>query len=388
MSPSSHTWVNILHLYQPPTIDAATLKVVVQESYIPLVRFLTKYPHMRLTLNVNSCLTYQLYETGYKSLLHDIQKLIKRGQIELTDTAAFHPLLPLIDLREVKKQISINWEMNQGLFRLTERPKGFFLPECAYSKEVARLIKKCGYEWILLDEISFDGTLHPIDPEKKYEITDIGLPVIFRDRTISRSFVPETLLELHSKNKLPSMVITATDAELYGHRHKDIHHCLDALARNNNIRTIPVSEYLSTITQIISCDPVPSNWDSDEKELRKKLPYFLWHNPKNNIQMNLWRLARLAYSLVEPREGKDDYWWARLHLEKGLSSCTFWWASGKDFRLFGPPAWKPDEVEKGANELIRAIRSLDIDHKTKLKAERLYFKIHRAVWVTHWKKYA
>ena len=91
--------------------------------------------------------------------------------------------------------------------------------------------------------------------------------------------------------------------------------------------------------------------------------------------MLLWKLANQAYNLVEKRENEEDYWWARLHLERGMSSCTFWWVSAKDFRLFLPPAWKPDEVEKGANELIRAIRSLNIDKKTKIKAEKLYFKI-------------
>jgi len=380
------TWVNILHLYQPPTIEKETLKVVVAESYRPLVEILKNNPDFKISLNINSCLSYLLYEFGYEQLLADLSDLINSGQVELLDTAAYHPILPLLTERETAKQIKINWEMNQGLLKLKSRPRGFWLPECAYSKKVAEVIKAAGYQWIVLDEISYQGKLGKINYNQKYKIEDLDLGVVFRNRELSKSYVPDALIELIDKNQLPDMIVTATDGEIYGHRHIDFKNNLEKIIKNKNIVTKTVSEYLQSLKEETICRPIPSNWDSEPVELKQNKPYFLWYNKKNKIHMKLWKLANLAYELVESHEGKEDYWWARLHLERGMSSCTFWWASDKDFKLFGSPAWKPDEVEKGANELIRSIRSLDIDKKIKIKAEKLYFKLKRQLWLKHWKK--
>jgi len=105
--------------------------------------------------------------------------------------------------------------------------------------------------------------------------------------------------------------------------------------------------------------------------------------------MKLWQLANLVYKTVEDYKKDDNYGWARWHFVRGLASCTFWWASAKDFRLFGPISWSPDEIERGSNELIRAIRALDdvTTRRTKIKAERLYIKIKQMVWDRHWKYY-
>lgn len=386
MTHDSTIWVNILHWYQPPTIEAETLKVVVEESYRPLLAFLQEHSQYHLTININSCLTYLLYEHGHEDIIQNLKQLIHSGQVELIDTAAYHPILPLLSEQEVRKQVIINQDMNRGFFELTDelQPRGFFLPECAYSSEVAAVIAQMGYEWILLDEIAYNGTLQHIDPAKKYEIENLGLAVVFRNRTFSKSYVPDHIQQLLTKKNLPSHIVTATDAELYGHRHKDIHHNLRKTINDPRITTLTASAYLDSLSEITTTNPVASNWDAEEKDLQDNLPYSLWYNPNNKIQNKLWSLAENAYELVEAREDAPDYWWARLHLERGLSSCTFWWASGKDFKLFSGPAWKPDEIEKGANQLIKAIRSLSVDKEVKLRAEKQYLEILHDIWHKHW----
>jgi hypothetical protein len=75
---------------------------------------------------------------------------------------------------------------------------------------------------------------------------------------------------------------------------------------------------------------------------------------------------------------------------RGLASCTFWWASAKDFKHnFGPYAWNPDEIERGLEELIRSIRSLENEklRADKLKAEKIYLKIKAMIWKRHWQYY-
>ena len=85
--------------------------------------------------------------------------------------------------------------------------------------------------------------------------------------------------------------------------------------------------------------------------------------------------------------------WARWNFVRCIASCTFWWASAYDFKHnFGPKAWSPDEIERGVDEFIRAIRSLENSTtlREKRSSEELLILIKRLVWLEHWtyqKKY-
>ena len=133
-----------------------------------------------------------------------------------------------------------------------------------------------------------------------------------------------------------------------------------------------------------------SSWESSPAEIKAGQPYILWQNKKNKIQTNLWKLAELALSLGEQYKKDKNYYWYRWHLDRGLASCVFWWASAHDFsKVFGPYAWSPDYIERGLGDLVRSVRSLNNPKtkKQKLAAENYYLKISKLVWESHWKKY-
>ena len=86
---------------------------------------------------------------------------------------------------------------------------------------------------------------------------------------------------------------------------------------------------------------------------------------------------------------KDKNWhWARNHLDRGVSSCTFWWASAKQPSDFSPLTWNPDMIDNGVEELVRAVRALEgASTKEKIKAEKIYIDIKKNTWLDHWNKY-
>jgi len=382
-------WINFLHFYQPVNTDAHIIKEATEKSYLRVVRALEENPHIKFTFNVNGCLFYRLEELGYSNLLRRLVVLVKKGQLELTGNAAYHPLLPLIDIREVERQILETESLLQKYFGQNYKPKGFFLSEMAYSQKVAELIKKMGYEWIILDEISKSGKLEEVDQSKEYVDKYSGLKVIFRSRNLSNSFVPRTIQKLHEE-KREGCFVTATDGELYGLRHIDHTGEFEKILKIKDLKTLTISECQKTKKESEIVSPVSSNWESTESEMCNKRPFFLWHNKKNVVQANLWRLANLTYKAVESRTDDDNYVWARWHLVRGLASCTFWWASGKDFsHNFGPLAWNPDEIERGTNEFIRAVRALENENtrSLKMKAEKLYIQIKKQIWEQHWAYY-
>lgn len=382
-------WINFIHIYQPPTSDKERIMSVVNESYQFIADILKKNSNFKLTININACLTEQLAKFGYEELLGDIKSLLEKGQIELVESAAYHPILAMLPEKEIERQIRINKTINSKYFGDAYLPKGFYIPEMAYTEKVAKMIKSLGYEWIILDEINYNGKLGQVNFNKKYKIKNVGLNVVFRNRSISQSYVPDKILSLIEAKSVPEIVITGTDGEIYGHKHKDINGNLAKIANEKDIETQTVSEYLGEMSEEEEVKLVDGSWESTEEELEKKKPFMLWDDPKNKIHSKLWSLTKLAIEAVSENTDDPNYGWARIHLDRGLASCTYWWASARDFKLFSSLAWNPDEIEKGLEELIKSIRSLDkMDCKIKIKAEQVYVKIKQKIWEKHWRYYA
>ncbi len=381
-------WINFLHLYQPVNTDGHVIKEATEMSYLRLVRSLEEHPQIKFTFNIAGCLFLRWEELGYHDLIKRLNKLVSTGQLELTGSVAYHALLPLIPKEETIRQIKENEEILKKHFGKNFKPKGFFLPEMAYGANVAKIIKELGYEWLVLDEIAYNGHLNQVDFNKSYQDTNSGLKIIFRSREYSKCYVPELIIKKIEKPEEKN-IITATDGELYGLRHVDQTAELEKLLKINSLKTQTISEFISKHNDLEAVDIKPCSWDSLESELKKNIPYALWFDKKNKIQQKLWQFANLVYQIIEKNQADKNYTWARWHLVRGFASCTFWWASAKDFRLFGPISWSPDEIERGLNELIRAVRALDdiTTKKIKIKSEKIYIDIKKMVWNKHWNYY-
>ncbi len=386
-------WINFLHFYQPVHTDAHFIKEATEKSYKRIISALEANPDIKFTLNINACLFLRWEELGYSDLIKRIAVLLEKKQIELTGNAAYHPLLPLIPREEVEKQIEESEKIFKKHFGSNYKPRGFFMSEMAYGKEAAKIVKSFGYEWTILDEISYNGKLKQVDFRKCYIDKASKLKLVFRSRKLSSGYVPKAVSKLLDKANGEIIAITATDAELYGLRYNDIHDELGKLFKNEHLETKLISDYLDSVLidkQGKEIDLVSSNWESTERELKDRRAYPLWKDNKKEIHKKLWQLANHAYTTVNKHQDDSNYYWARWHLVRGLSSCTFWWASGKDFRyIFGPYAWNPDEIERGTNELIRSIRALnnELTITDKIKAERLFVEIKKIVWEKHWTYY-
>lgn len=376
-------WINFLHLYQPMNADVSVIKEATEKSYERIIRALEKNPKIKFTLNISGCLIVRWDELGYRGFIERIVKLLKDGRIELTGTAAYHALLPLMPVDEVKYQIIENEKILNKYFA-GYKPRGFFLPEMAYSKEVARIVKSFGYEWIILDEILYDGEFGEVDFKKVYQDKNSGLKIIFRSRKLSKAYPPDVLKD---KIKTDELFISATDAELYGLRHIDPTGEFEKFLENN-IETLTTSEFVDSKKVVNEIKPISGSWESEPKELRNNKPFVEWQDEKNNIQKDLWLFVNFVYKTINKYKKDKNYPAARWHLDRGLASCVFWWASGRKLGIFSPLSWSPDDVERGINELIRAIRSIENKKANieKIKAEKMSAKIREELWVKHWKQ--
>ncbi len=377
-------WINFFHIYQPFYQNKETLEKVSKESYQTITRVLLSHPRIKFTANISGVLI-DLLSSHHQNILADFKKLVARGQLELTGSAKHHPLLPLLPKEEILRQIKLNENTLRKFFGSLYNPQGFYIPEMAYHREVAKIAKKLGFKWLILDEIAL-GKLNLADANFLYTIKNIGLKAVFRNRKISKTYIPTTIAAILERKELPPYLITANDGELYAYHLQDPTKSLTKILKNKKIKTLTISQYLKRLTVKQDVHLVPSNWETTPSELKRKIPYALWDDPQNPIHKYLWRLAYLAIEFVKKKPRDANFSWSRLHLDQGLASCTWWWASGRDIRYPHPPAWYPEFVEKGALELMRSIRSFhQLPFQQRMKAEKLYVKIIEKIWQKHWK---
>ena len=380
--------LNFLHLYQPANSSSARIKEAVDKSYYRLTRLLEEHPDLRCTVNISACLLERLKEDGYAELLDRWRCLASSGRLELVGSAAYHAFLPFLPETEVRYQIRRQEEITAEILGVDLRGRGFFLPEMAYTPALAKLIKAVGYRWLILDEASLPAGAVP-SAGAAYRDLNSDLSVIVRQRELSNAYIPDLIQGLLARKPPVDLLVIATDAELYGLRHEDPTAELEKMAGMPEIKTETISEFLNKAAAAPAISFRAASWETNWS-VDGKQPFLVWHDRRNRLQLELWRLAFLVLAAGDKYSQDPNYIWYRWHLDRGLASCMFWWASGCDFfHNFGPKAWSPDEVENGLNDLIRAVRSLQTpaSRKEKLAAEKLAAKIRYRLWQRHWRHY-
>lgn len=383
-------WAPFLHLYQPPTQFPGVLKKIAEESYVPLVSFLERNPKSKVTLNINASLTEQLNRAGFDDVLAGLRRLAEKGQVELTGSAAYHPLLSRIPFSEISRQVRLNEEINRDFFGGIYKPRGFFPPEMAYSKKVGDAVAELGYEWILVEDAC--SSVQPLSFDKVYRLDKLNLAVFFRQRKLSLAIAFNQVqnaeeFEALAKKELKDsdFILTALDGETFGHHHKDGFDILEGLY--GKFESVTISELVSRYPKGEDNDPMESTWAASREDCRKGLIYPRWDHLGSPLHPKQWELYRLALTVVEgyvhqiPSQimgGKskdhltpDQRKWlkARDILDRALHSDQFWWASHN-------PHWYPDMVERGADLLRKAILSTpDISESEATRAKELYQEI-------------
>lgn len=380
-------WINFLHLYQPANSPLERIQEAVEKSYSRLIRLMEEHPYLNFTANISACLLERLRDEGYVDILNSLKILVKSGRLELVGSAAYHAFLPYLPEEEIVYQIKKQEEITLEVLGVDVKVGGFFLPEMAYTPSLAKLIKKLGYKWLILDEASLPLILN--NPQVAYIDNNSGLSVIVRQREFSNTYAPDVINKLSAENNLPKMIVTATDAELYGLRHEDPSAELEKMVSIKGLETKTISDYLDGIDKLPKLTFQAASWETNW-QFDKGQPFAIWRENGNKTQSLLWSLAKLAIKIEQKFKHDNNYASCRWHLDRGLASCAFWWASGRNFSYnFGPVAWNPDEVENGINDLLRSIRSIENEKslKYKIKAEKLVAKIRKSLWLRHWSKY-
>lgn len=370
-------WANFLHIYQPTNQVDEIFDRVVSESYRPLIQTLKDYPQTKITLNINAALSEQLLDRGYKDLIDDIIFVAGRGQIEFTDSAKYHALLPFLEKDEIVRQIKLNRETNQKIFGHVYNPTGFFPPEMAYDPALAPIIKALGYQWIIIDEIGLNGRVNQVDTNTIYNIDDTGLYVFFRERNPSNLIMSALVRReqdfkeiMGQEYERKGYMITGMDGETFGHHRPGLQKLLTGLLISEDFEHVFFSELTSQIKHHVQVSPVVSTWASTEKDIENNEQFLTWKDEQNKLHDMQWELQSLALNSVKSYSGaSEEINLARHKLDQALASDQFFWASAR-------PWWSLEVIEAGAWALLDTIRSIPrCNSETIQRAESLYYSI-------------
>jgi len=369
-------WANFIHIYQPPDQLFDILERVVNESYRKLIEGLRQNQKAKITLNINAGLTEQLAQHKYNNILEGIKFLAERGQIEFTESAKYHPFLPLVPGEEIVRQIKLNNETNKFYFGEVYQPKGFFPPEMGYSREVAEIAAKLGYQWIIIDEIAFNGKSEAVLYDKIYTIKGLkDFKVFFRERRLSNLIMSavvrsgQSLLEaMGDEEKKNRYLLTAMDGETFGHHRPGLDKLLFEIFKSDIFQKVKISDIPKYFPQAEAIEPVNSTWSTAEEEIEKKTVFNSWHDPQNPIHQWQWELTNWIDRVVRNLNPKTpNYEKIRDKMDKALHSCQFWWASGK-------PWWSLEMIESGAWKVLEVAKMLPNFSKNDIKKAEDYYQ--------------
>lgn len=370
-------WANFLHIYQPPTQKEIWVRRITDESYRKLIKGLLEIPRARLTLNINGILCELLERWGGEDVLRGIKELLLRDNLELTGSAKYHAFLPFLPESEIERQIKLNEETLDRYFGAAWRKsgkKGFFSPEMAYNKKVARIAKKLGYQWIIIDELAFPAGKKQ-SPRTVYTIKELDdFAVFFRDRSLSFSILsskgagaaPTILRYLGDRLTSDEYAVTAMDGETFGHHRPGLEQLLFDLLNSEEITPAMVSDLTSAFPNREVIEPRDSTWATTKNDLKSNTPFSRWKSEDNTIQKWQWQFTDLAINVVQGESHNQE---SRKMLDEALHSDQYWWASAR-------PWWSLEMIERGAFELKTIIlKSSRATEKEKLEAEEFYKNI-------------
>ncbi len=415
-------WSIFLHFYQPPTQNIDVLRKIYRESYKPLVKLFKAYPSQKVTVNMCGVLTEMLRDVGLGDVLKGMAELAENEQLEFCESAKYHAILPLIPEKESVRQITLNAQANRALFGDAYKPKGFFPPEMCYSEKVAEILEKLRYKWVILGGVACNLAW---PTNIVYKIRNHNVHVFFRDDILSnkisfrtfdsKGFIQEliTLADNRPPESQGDMyVITAMDAETYGHHIKDWekifleqsfieiekrNKTLGKMHRKNAsessaspqeglqkgdyfIKTATISELYDLFAAPKAITPRPSSWSTSLEDIEHKNYYPLWKDPRNQLHALLWEhmdiaidLARAAVRTSKVSEEARSYGLTARHfLDQALHSCQFWWANK-------PSRWSVNLIHKGLllqeEAILNAYKAISLFAISDAAKNKYYHKV-------------
>lgn len=340
----------LLHAYQPPTQPQHIIDTIFKESYLAIVEFLEHHSTAFLSLDIAKSLAERLP----LEFLGRIKTLYKDKRIELVNTAAYHPILPLVTSATMERQLILNEEAYRMYFMESEENiPGVFPPELAIAPWIFPTISRLrrmrkGYQWILADDgpFEYERRRQCIPPQEEIPATWIptsnNIGVLLRSRLWSeriaqqkyhhgaalfRELIQNENARTPCRMNQDTFLILAVDWEIFGHHHR---HAIEKFLHPffEELRAYAFQCCLSSMHAIYSLYPhipwtVPAgSWSTSEKDFLNANYFPFWLGKENVFHWHWYTLLTKVQNYAA--EHQTDIPLQEL-IDKVVYSCTPWW---------------------------------------------------------------
>lgn len=352
----------VLHFYQPPTQELGITKLILNACYLPLLRLLSAKSGIGLTLNLSGSLLLQLQQLKATEFFDLVKKLLADQKIEIVNSAVYHPIIPLTPSAVVDRQILKNRQLLWDIFDV-KTPAGFYPPELAVD---ADSLIRINSHYVIVDQTALDIKTSLARFDQKFLLVN-NRPVCELLRSYPRELLVPMVVDLIQKNcPVGGLLVTASDAELFGHHYVERFQVLTDLLDLKDIKFITASQAVSQFETKSTgvAGVLPSTWQNCQN-------FDLWD--KNDFQKNYLKLLKTGYDLT--RGNLEDE--AENYLDQSFSSCYLYWLSNW-------PWWHPDIVQDGADSLITSVRMASVPGIKKANMEIAYHDFLSKMWQYQW----
>ena len=315
-----------------------------------------------------------------KRVLPKYKEAKDRGQVEITISPYYHPILPLLydtdsaklalpniklpktrfsHPEDAEKQIQMGMELYQRVFQ--DKPKGLWPSEGSVSEQIIPLLAKQDIKWIATDEeilymsLLLSARSKSLSASEKYKalhrayIVSIGqdkLNIVFRDHALSdligfvyskwetKAAVEDFIGKLHwlrdtlSSDLENSLVCIILDGEnCWEYYRNDGHDFLSLLyaqlSDDKLLKTVKVNEFLEQNPKMENLPGVfAGSW------INHNFRIWIGH-PEDNLAWDLLKMTRDALSAYQAEMGDKtrteaiEKAWKAIYVAEGSDWC--WW---------------------------------------------------------------
>ncbi|MEZ6127644.1 MAG: alpha-amylase/4-alpha-glucanotransferase domain-containing protein [Planctomycetaceae bacterium] len=140
------------HNHQPIGNFDGVFEQSYQESYLPFLNVLERYPDLPFALHTSGSLL-EWIEQAHPEYVDRIRQMVSRGQIEIMGGAFYEPILANIPRRDRVGQIRTFTNHLEALFSTTVR--GMWMPERVWEQSFAGDVAAAGIQYTILDDHHF-----------------------------------------------------------------------------------------------------------------------------------------------------------------------------------------------------------------------------------------
>jgi len=351
-----------LHAYQPPTQTKEIVKKINWESYRSVSETILEAPDSTIICaDINLSLLELLEQCEEQNTINLFKNCHRLGKMHLVNTAAYHPILPLVPEYYIKRQLEKNLKGYQKYFEINPNNiKGIFPPEMAFSERILKPIREISSnQWLIVDDTTF--CIHyrhtpPYDKIIKRNGVYIFLMSHLWHKAIAFGEIEEgrrflDALKIGFKNWVndnPAYLILWMDWETFGHHDRKTNPPQNRIKNflkpffkeiaESDCFELTLPDKLIELFPEINIFVPDGSWSTSSEDYLKNIPWPLWLHPYYTFHQRWWELANFTLSIF----GESNNPEIEDLIDKALYSCQVWqWSHGnKDIAKRGLEIFK------------------------------------------------